>query len=274
MAERRVQMVSPQAIQLPKLKRHAAHPAWHEASALLGMARDMQQMQIQITAQAQKNEIEETMDDDDDDQEEEDCSRALLAVSRHLPQLNLAIGLRSTDYDEAQYMDLLCACGKAYVPRIEALEEAWRTEDTDRLRLEAHALRGSLASIGAEALSAAAGSLEMAVLDKHMALVRLQLPSFLRDLRAFIAAIHRCLEARDAVIPSLDTYPTMWRDTVEALYRCVLAYDYTGALPLLASLEWAHAPQDGPWLAAMRQALEEFDYQGLMRLLQTLPKEA
>lgn len=270
MAETRMQMVAAQAIQLPTLKQHAEHPAWHEASTLLGMAREMQQMQIQIAERESENEIEEPMDDDD----EEDCSRALLAVAQHLPQLNLAIGLRSTDYDEEQYMDLLCACGKAYAQRIEALEEAWRTEDTDRLRLEAHALRGSLVSIGAEALSTAAGSLEMAVLDQHMALVRLQLPSFLRDMRAFIVSIHRCLEARDAVTPSLDTYPTMWRDTVEALRQCILAYDYTGALPLLTSLEWAHAPQDGPWLAAMRQALEEFDYQGLVRLLQTLPKEA
>ncbi len=246
-------------VRTPRMPSRADRPAWCEASALLCLARDVQRAG------------QEAVCDGQEDGDEEDCSPLLLAVSRSMPELNLAVGLRSTDYDEQQYLDLLCACGQAYAARATALETAHGQPET--LRQEVHALRGSLGIIGAEALHATAGEIEMAILDRHMAAVGLMLPQFIRDVRALA---RKCADVvrQGSALSAMTAYPPLWRDTLRELRSCAMAYDYSGALSLLAALEWAHAPQDGPWLTAMRRALETFDYQALVGLVRDLPMEA
>ncbi len=223
--------------------------AWHESSSLLRMVREARQQRDVRT-----------------DPEEDDCSELVLRISRELPQVNLAIGLRSTAYAEADYLEMLCACAEAYAQRADALESARAARDGARMRLEAHALAGSLKSIGAEQLGRHAAELEMAIYDGNAVQVRIQTPPFLAELRDFVAQLHSFFAERAAEAPSLEDYPPLWRDTARALYRRVRDCDYAGALELLKTLEGAHAPEDAAWLKEMRRALERFDYTALQGL--------
>jgi HPt (histidine-containing phosphotransfer) domain-containing protein len=237
----------------------AVSPAWCEASPLLRMAREARHAPPAT------------------DDGGEECSPALLRAAQALPQLNLAIGLRAAAYDEREYLRTLRACLQAYAQRADALEEAFKQRDGARMRLEVHALHGSLACLGAETLAAHAGELELAIFDNRAAQVRIQTPPLLDELRRFVEQLRACFSAQaeaNADPPALEGYPPMWRDTAIALHRRVAAYDYAGALLLLEALEWAHAPQDGPWLTALRRALEAFDYTALQQLLRELPQEA
>lgn len=238
----------------------ASLPAWCEASPLLRIAREAVRTPAQILPE--------------DEEEEDDCSPALKSLADALPQINLAIGLRSAAYDEQQYVALLRACRSAYAQRADALEQAQRRRDASGMRLEAHALCGSLRCIGAEVLSGHAAELELAIYDGQATQVRIQAPAFLAELRGFVRQLRRCFESTELVMPDLLSYPPLWHETAAAMCRKVAEYDCDGALTLLQALEWAHAPEDGPWLAAVRQALETFDYEALSRLLQSLPKEA
>lgn len=254
-----------QAYALPAVS--GAGPAWYETSPLLRMAREAAGTQAQPP-------------EDTEDSEDGDCSPTLMFLSESLPQLNLAMGLRSAAYDEEQYVDLLRACCPAYAQRAEALEEAYKVKDAARMRLEAHALHGSLSSIGAELLSQHAAELEMVIYDSLATQVRIQAPAFLAELRDLVERLRFCFErlddqeVREVREPDLSGYPPLWYETAAAMGRMVAAYDYAGALAQLQTLEWAHAPEDGPWLAAVRRALEAFDYQTLARMLRILPKEA
>ncbi|MCL2812472.1 MAG: Hpt domain-containing protein, partial [Clostridia bacterium] len=224
-------------------------PAWCEASPLLRLA------------------LPEEVEGDEDD----DCSPALKYLADALPQLNLAMGLRSAAYDEQQYMALLRACRSAYAQRADALEEAQRIRNAASMRLEAHTLCGSLRCIGAETLSRHAAELELAIYDGQATQVRIQAPAFLAELRGFVRQLRRCFEPTEVAVPDLSSYPPLWQSTIAAMGQKVTQYDCDGALALLQSLQWAHAPEDGPWLAAVRRALEAFDYDTLSRLLQALP---
>jgi len=204
----------------------------------------------------------------------DDCSPALKHLADALPQLNLAVGLRSAAYDEQQYVALLQACRSAYARRADALEEAQCARNAPAMRLEAHALSGSLQCIGAEMLSRHAADLEWAIYDGHATQVRIQTPAFLAELRGFVRQLRRCFEPTEVSTPDFTAYPPLWQSTVAAMRGKVADYDCGGALALLQTLEWAHAPEDGPWLATVRRALEAFDYDVLSRLLQALPKEA
>jgi len=208
------------------------------------------------------------------DDGDEDCSPVLQYLADALPQLNLAVGLQSAAYDEEQYVALLRACRSAYAQRADALEEAQSRRNAASMRLEAHTLCGSLRCIGAETLSRLAAELELAIYDGQATQVRIQAPAFLAELRGFVRQLRRCFEPAEVAVPDLSSYPALWQSTVAAMGQKVAAYDCGGALALLQTLEWAHAPQDGPWLAAVRRALEAFDYDTLSRLLQALPKEA
>lgn len=246
MAEKRIWGSSALAVQ--------ASPAWCESSTLLRMVREAQEER-----------------DARIEQEEDGCSEVVLRISRELPLLNLAIGLRSTAYVEEDYLDMLRACAEAYAQRADTLERACAAREGAGMRLEAHALAGSLSSIGAEQLGKHAAELEMAIYDGNAVQVRIQTPPFLAELRDFIEQLRRFFADRDAEAPSLVDYPPLWRDTAQALRRCVQACDYAGALELLRMLEWAHAPEDGPWLTATRRALESFDYTALQELMRRLP---
>ena len=237
-------------------------PAWCEASALLRIAHEAAQVQTQALPDAFG-----------EGGTEDDASPALKVLADAL-QLNLAIGLCSAAYDEGQYVALLRACRSAYAQRADALEEAQRARDAAGMRMEAHALCGSLRCIGAETLSRHAAELEWAIYDGHAAQVRIQAPAFLAELRGLVGQLRRCFEPAEAAAPDLSAYPPLWHETAAAMGRKVADYDCAGALALLQTLEWAHAPEDGPWLAAVRRALEAFDYAALARLLQGLPKEA
>ncbi len=259
-----------------------AGAAWYEASPLLRMAREAARAEAEAAKEyddadeakesEDKSEAKESEDEIDD--EDDDESPELMRLAQDLPQLNLAVGLRNVAYDQPQYVELLHACRAAFAQRADALEAAHRARDAERMRLEAHSLAGSLGSIGAETLRLHAAELELAIYDGLATQVRIQAPAFLSELRSFLRQLHCCFGAQVAQAPSRSGYPSMWYDTALALRERVAEYDYTGALSLLASLEWAHAPEDGPWLAQVRRALENFDYQALGRLLQTLPKEA
>ena len=235
-------------------------PAWCEASPLLRIARE--------AALAQAPPQKSGGDDG------EDCPPALQSLAGALPQLNVAAGLRSAAYDEQQYVSLLRACRSAYAQRAAALEEAHRARDAARMRLEAHALSGSLRCIGAETLGLHAAELELAIYDGQFIQVRIQVPAFLAELRGFVRQLHSCFDSAEVAAPDLSGYPPLWHETAVAMRRKVAEYDCAGALALLQTLEWAHAPEDGPWLQAVHRALEAFDYQVLARLLQALPKEA
>jgi len=235
-------------------------PAWCEASPLLRIAREAAQDQAQSPPEAFG-----------EGDTEGDASPALKTLAGALA-LNLDIGLRSAAYDEGQYVALLRACRSAYARRADALEEAQRARDAAGMRLEAHALCGSLRCIGAQTLSRHAAELEWAIYDGQATQVRIQAPAFLAELRGFVGQLRRCFEPAEAA-PDLSAYPSLWHETAAAMGRKVANYDCAGALALLQTLEWAHAPEDGPWLAAVRRALEAFDYAALARLLQALPRE-
>ena len=218
-------------------------PAWCEASPLLRIAHEGDAGEV--------------------------CSPALKTLADAL-ELNLVVGLRSAAYDERQYLALLRACSAAYAQRADALEEAQRARNAAGMRLEAHALCGSLRCIGAEALSRHAAELECAIYDGQATQVRIQLPAFLAELRGFVGQLRRCFEPTEVAAPDLSAHPPLWQSTAAAMGRKVADCDCDGALALLQTLEWAHAPEDGPWLAAVRRALEAFDYGALAHLLQAL----
>jgi len=204
----------------------------------------------------------------------DDFSPALKRLAGALPQLDLAAGLRTASYDEPQYVAILHACRSAFTQRADALEEAQRFRNAAAMRLEAHALCGSLKCIGAETLSRHAAELELAIYDGQATQVRIQTPAFLAELRGFVRQLRRCFEPGELVMPDFSGYPPLWQSTAAAMRRKVSEYDCDGALALLQALEWAHAPEDGPWLKAVREALETVDQDALARLLQALPKEA
>jgi len=236
-------------------------PAWCEASPLLRIAREAERVPAQTQPEASG------------EGEESDCPPALRYLAGALPQLNLAAGLRCAACDEQQYVALLRACRSAYARRADALEEARRVRNAAGMRLEAHALSGSLRCIGAETLSRHAAELEWAIYNGQATQVRIQAPAFLAELRGFVEQLRRCFEPMEVAAPDLASYPPLWQSTAVAMGRKAAEHDCGGALSLLQVLEWAHAPEDGPWLAAVRRALEAFDYDALLPLLQALPPE-
>ncbi len=111
--------------------------------------------------------------------------RTLAEMAQGIPGLDVDMGLKHVSGNQELYEELLNLASETMPAIVDGLEQAAKGNDTQRLLIEIHGAKGSLASIGAVELADQAAALEKAVEAGAAELNENMLPAFLEGLRLF-----------------------------------------------------------------------------------------
>ena len=93
------------------------------------------------------------------------------------------------------YIDILKLAGKGASDKVKEIAGYKASGDINNYIIQVHALKSSLANVGADALSAKAKTLEFAGKDGNIALIEADTESFLEQYEAFMKCVMNALDA-------------------------------------------------------------------------------
>ena len=127
-----------------------------------------------------------------------------------------------------------------------------KDEDIRVFTTAVHAMKSALGNIGEPALSGVAAQLENAGRDKDIAVILLEIPAFLTDLRAKIAELSSVKEADGTSEPVNEDYAFL-REKLLALKEACEAYDRKNEKAIMAEL------RKKTWPSSIRESLGAID---------------
>ena len=195
-------------------------------------------------------------------------------------EINLNVGLENIGYDEDMYLQSLRLLVQKLPTSLQLMPDQLAAEKIHDFQIHIHGLKGSLASIGANALSEGAKALELSASANDVEHCRADLPAMLTALSIFSHALSDALAAINASsepeAPDVVSAPAVRSDysddaiaTHLAQLRQVLqSYDYEAiitSLQALLALELPHDEQD--LVTQIKTRIDNFDYPAASRII-------
>ena len=176
-----------------------------------------------------------------------------------IPGLDRRLGLRHTGDNPERYRRLLQSFATQQHDSADRIEQALARSDTAQAQLLAHTLKGLAGTLGASALLAQAEALEQCLIDSGdptPVLTRLR-----ADLRQQIQAIEAALPQQPSRQPATQLLQRL---------RQLLREDDPTACTFLHTHASTLAPLLGPTTAALSRAIDDFEFDTALQLLDRL----
>ncbi len=185
--------------------------------------------------------------------------------ARKVEGLDVPLGLSRVVDDADLYEKLLWMVCEMAEEQVATIQKAWDSGDMNRLKVEVHGSKGSLANIGAMPLSEAAAALERAAADQDLETCRRDLPPFLERFRVFAAALRTALSDKPGPTPPAGADASSAGELargVSELYRALLRFDYEASQNIAAGLTARNfGPAVDTRLQDIRKLVDQFDYE-------------
>ena len=193
---------------------------------------------------------------------------ALLAEAGKIEEIDLAAGLASVENETAIYEDMLRLLNDEIQPMNRLLTDLLSRRELSELSIHVHALKSSLASVGALGLSNLARDLEAASAAEDLEFCRVNLPEFSRRFAGLGRRLSAILTPGAAVEEAGPSQAGLAGADFDRLRQGLSVYDFEviqEALKTLLAQE--HAPEAARVLAEVKKLLRSFDYDRAAALL-------
>ena len=188
--------------------------------------------------------------------------------------LNVEKGIRMTGGTVKQYRKLLTAFYGDGIERIREIKACLGTEDIDPLIIHVHALKSSLATLGGDDLSKAAGALESAGRQRDFAYIETHCAWFLESLEALLNNISAALSKSNMdTTNEADIDPQLLKNCLVELKTALNAFDSPAINKSVAILEgftYATMPDIGSTINDILQNKTIGEYEGAILLIDAL----
>jgi two-component system sensor histidine kinase/response regulator len=177
--------------------------------------------------------------------------------------------MRRMQHKTALYRKLLQSFVKAQADAPALVRAAWTQGNPKLAERTAHTLRGVAGNVGAETVAARSEQLEMAIrLGLDSALIEKEIRATESALAPLIEALQTYLEATEPAVPALPGQAAQDRPVPWDKLRALLQKDDAAATDCFQESEAAFRHALGAQFEAMQQAMQAFDFEAALALLQ------
>lgn len=180
-------------------------------------------------------------------------------------------GLENIGFDEGMYLHSLSLFRELLPDTVRQLEEALEKSSMKEIHIQVHSLKGSLASIGAAALSNDVQTLESAAAKGSLDDARALLPPYIKKLKDFHKALCQAIPGANIPTEHIPYDEERLNAHLQGLYAALEKYDYeavTVGLEIIMSMNCG--PVKSKAIARLKLLINSFDYPGAASLVQEM----